>query len=144
MLKKKNRNSFNEEPDDEDGITMFAINFRKLMNSKKFRNKNAKFSENSKGDSKGTNHEKYEFDKKDPCGPKCFECSSYGHIRADCGHLKQSKGKAYNATLSDFDNDETPGKDSNFLAFAASYDSSHESIGYYSENSGLEDEKNKL
>jgi hypothetical protein len=29
------------------------------------------------------------------------ECSSYGHIRADCRNLKQAKGKAYNATLSD-------------------------------------------
>jgi hypothetical protein len=33
---------------------MFARNFRKLMNSKKFRNKNIKFFDNSKGDPKGT------------------------------------------------------------------------------------------
>jgi len=49
---------------------MFARNFRKLMNSKKFRNKNAKFFENSKRDSKETNQEKFESDKKDPCGLK--------------------------------------------------------------------------
>jgi hypothetical protein len=57
------------------------------MNSKKFKNKNAKFSEYSKGKSKGTDQEKAESDKKDPCGPKCFECSGYGHIPADCGNL---------------------------------------------------------
>jgi hypothetical protein len=33
-------------------------------------------------------------------------------ICANCENLKQSKGKAYNTTLSDdFDNDETPDKD---------------------------------
>jgi len=34
-------------------------------------------------------------------GPRCFECSGFGHIRADCGNLKKGKGKAYNVTLSD-------------------------------------------
>jgi hypothetical protein len=39
-----------------------------------------------------------------------FEYSGFGHIRADCGNLKQGKGKAYNATLSDEseDKEETP------------------------------------
>lgn len=37
--------------------------------------------------------------------------------------------------------DETSRKDSNYLAFAASYDSSHESNNYYFENSESEDEK---
>jgi hypothetical protein len=115
--KEKSKNSSDKESNDEDRLAMFARNFRRLMNFSKgkFRNKNAKFSENSKG-SKGT-QEKFESYKKDPRGPKCFECSSYGHIHADCGNLKQSKGKAYNATLSDSDNDETPGKDSKSLAF---------------------------
>jgi hypothetical protein len=59
--------------------------------------------------------------------------------------LKQSKGKAFNTTLRD-DSDcyETPGKDSNYLALAASYDRSHESNNYYSENSGSKDERNEL
>jgi hypothetical protein len=132
---------------DDDGLAMFARNFRKFMNSSKgkFRNKNAKFFENSKGDSKGTDQDKHEFDKKDPRSPRCFECSGYGHIRPDCGNIKQSKGKAFNTTLSDdFDYDETPGKDSNYLPFAASYDSPYESNDYYSKNSGLEDEQNEL
>jgi hypothetical protein len=42
-----------------------------------------------------------EDEKKDPWGPICCECSGFGHIRANCGNLKQGKGKAYNATLSD-------------------------------------------
>jgi cob(I)alamin adenosyltransferase len=40
--------------------------------------------------------------------------------------------------------DEIAGKDSNDLAFVASYDSSLESNNYYSENSESEDEKNEL
>jgi len=56
---------------DDDGLAMFARNFRKFMNSSKgkFRNTNAKFSVNSKGDFEGTDKEKYESDKKDPRGP---------------------------------------------------------------------------
>jgi hypothetical protein len=46
--KEKIRNSSSEESDDEDGLAMFARNFRKLMNSKRFKNK--KFSKNSEGD----------------------------------------------------------------------------------------------
>jgi hypothetical protein len=42
-----------------------------------------------------------EEEKKDPRGPRFFECSSFGHIRADCGNLKKGKGNAYNVTLSD-------------------------------------------
>jgi hypothetical protein len=45
--------------------------------------------------------EREEEDKKDPRGPRCFECLGFGHIRADCGNLKKGKGKAYNVTLSD-------------------------------------------
>jgi hypothetical protein len=50
------------------------------MNSKKFRNKKAKFSDIAKGDSKGSDLEKVDSDKKGPHGPKCFECSGYGHM----------------------------------------------------------------
>jgi hypothetical protein len=34
--------------------------------------------------------------KKYPHGPKCFECLGYEYICADCGNLKQSKGKDSN------------------------------------------------
>jgi hypothetical protein len=29
-----------------------------------------------------------EIEKKDPRDPRCFECSGFGHIRADYGNLK--------------------------------------------------------
>jgi hypothetical protein len=48
VTKGKSKNS----SDDEDEIAMFARNFRKLMNSKRFKNK--KFSNNFKGNPKGT------------------------------------------------------------------------------------------
>jgi hypothetical protein len=31
--------------------------------------------------------------KKDPRGPKVLSAQGFGHIRADCGNLKQGKGK---------------------------------------------------
>jgi hypothetical protein len=40
-------------------------------------------------------------------------------VRADCGNLKQAKGKAYNATLSESKEKETSDKDQKFLAFIA-------------------------
>jgi hypothetical protein len=50
-----------------------------------------------------------ESEKKDPRGPRCFECLGFGHIRDDCGNLKQGKGKTYNMTLSDeFEEEEAP------------------------------------
>jgi hypothetical protein len=57
-----------------------------------------KFSEKSKKPLREAEPE--EEKKKYPRGPRCFECSGYGHIRADCRNLK-GKGKAYNVTLSD-------------------------------------------
>jgi hypothetical protein len=75
---------------------MLARNLRKLMNNQKFKNK---FSEKFKNDPKGA--EQDEADKKDPRGPRCYKRSNIGHIRADCGNLKQAKGKAINTTLSD-------------------------------------------
>jgi hypothetical protein len=42
-----------------------------------------------------------EVEKKDPMGPKCFECSGFGHIKTECANLKKLKGKAFNATLGD-------------------------------------------
>jgi hypothetical protein len=88
--KEKSNNSSREDSDDVDGFSLFARNFRKMMNSSdgKFRNKNVKSSENPKGDSTGTGQGKFECDKKDPRGPRCYECSEYGHMCADCGNLK--------------------------------------------------------
>jgi hypothetical protein len=73
-----------------------------------------------------------EEEKKDPRGPKCFECSGFGHIRADCGNLKKGKGKAYNVTLSDESKEEAP-ESEKFLAFVASH--AEEEDSYYSERS---------
>jgi hypothetical protein len=45
-----------------------------------------KISERLKKASKESEPE--EAEKKDPRGPRCFECSGFGHIWADCGNLK--------------------------------------------------------
>jgi hypothetical protein len=94
--RKKVRVSFEEDFDnEEDVVTMLAKNFGRLMKNDKFKKK---FSERLEKAPKESEPE--EAKKKDPRGLKCFECSSFGHIRADYGNLKQGKGKAYNATLS--------------------------------------------
>jgi hypothetical protein len=73
---------------------MLAKNFRRLMKDDRFKKK---FFEKAKKPLREAEPE----DEKDPRGPRCFECSGYRHIRADCGNLKKGKRKAYNVTLSD-------------------------------------------
>jgi chromosome segregation ATPase len=73
-----------------------------------------------------------EEEKKDPRGPRCFECSRFGHIRADCGNLKKGKGKAYSVTLSD-ESEEEALESEKFLAFVAPLVEEEDS--YYSEHS---------
>jgi hypothetical protein len=107
--KKKARVSFEEDSDnEEDAVAMLAKNFGRLMKNDKFKKK---FTERLKKAPRESEPE--EAEKKDPRGTRCFECSRFGHIRADCGNLKQGKGKAYNTTLSDEseEEEETPAQD---------------------------------
>jgi len=88
---------------------MLAKNFGRLMKNDKLKNK---FTERLKKALREFDPE--EAKKKDPRGPRCFECSGFGHIRDDYENLKQAKGKAYNATLSDDseeEEEETPTQD---------------------------------
>jgi hypothetical protein len=95
--KKKVEASFEDDSEDEEKVVaMLAKNFRRLMKDDRFKKK---FSERVKKPPKEAEPEEEE--KKDPRGPRCFECSGFGHIRANCGNLKKGKGKAYNVTLSD-------------------------------------------
>jgi hypothetical protein len=64
-----------------------------------------------------------------------------GHIRADCGNLKQGKGKAYDAILSDeSEEEESPAQDQ-FLAIMAPHEEDEDS--YYSEHSDEDGEELK-
>jgi cobyric acid synthase len=95
--KKKAKVSSEEDSNnEEDAVVMLAKNFGRLMKNDKFK---TKFIERLKKAPRES--EPQEAEKKDPRGPKCFECSGFRHIRADYGNLKQGKWKAYNATLSD-------------------------------------------
>jgi len=89
-------------------VAMLSKNFGRLMKNDKFKKK---FTERLKKAPR--EFELEEAKKKDPIGPRCFECSGFGHIQADCGNLKQGKGKGYNATLSDKleEEEETPAQD---------------------------------
>jgi hypothetical protein len=82
-----------------------------------------------------------EAEKKDPRGPRCFECSGFGHIQTDCGNLKQGKGKAYNATLSDESEEEESPDQDKFLAFVAPHVEEEDS--YYLEQSDEDKEELK-
>jgi len=64
-------------------VAMLAKNFKRLIRNDRFK-KN--FSEKLKKALRESKPE--EADKKDPRGPRCFECSGFGHILADCGNLK--------------------------------------------------------
>jgi hypothetical protein len=121
VSKKMARVSSKEDSDnEEDAVAIIAKNFGRLLKNDKF---NKKITERLKKAPRESEPEKAE--KKDPKGPRCFECSGFGHIRADCGNLKQGKGKAYNATLSDEskeEEEETLAQDQKFLAFVAPHE----------------------
>jgi hypothetical protein len=106
---------------------MLAKNFKRLMRDDRFKKK---FSKKVKKAPREAEPEEEE--KKDPRGPKCYECSSFGHIWADCGNLKKGKGKAYNVTLSDESKEEAL-EFEKFLAFVAPLVEEEES--YYSKHS---------
>jgi hypothetical protein len=118
---------------EEEAVAMLAKNFGRHMRNDRYKKK---FSERLKKGPKES--EPKEAEKKDPRGPRCFEFSEFGHIRADCGNLKQGKGKAYNATLSDESKEEESLKQEKFIAFVASHEEEEDS--YYSEHND-EDKK---
>jgi hypothetical protein len=129
--KKKVEASSKDDSEDEDKVVaMLAKTFRRLMKDDRFKKK---FSDKMKKPLRDAEPEEEE--KRDPGGPRCFECSGFGHIRAYCGNLKKGKGKAYNVTLSDESEEDAPESDK-FLTFVAPYVEEEDS--YYSEHSDNE------
>jgi hypothetical protein len=125
--KKVEVSSEDDSEDEEKAVAMLAKNLRRLIRNKRFKKK---FSE--KMNKAPREFEPEEAEKKDPRGPRCFECSGFRHIRADCGKLKQGKGKAYNATLSNESEEEEALEQENFLDFVAPLVEEEDS--YYSEH----------
>jgi hypothetical protein len=140
--KKKAKVSYEEDStNEEDAVAMLAKNFGRLMKNDKFKKK---FTERLKKALRESEPE--EAEKKDPRGPRCFECSGFVHIWADCGNLKQGKGNAYNATLSDEleeEEEETLARDQKFVTFVAPHEDEEDSQSYYSECSDEDGEKLK-
>jgi hypothetical protein len=133
--KMKTKVSFEEDSEkEEDVVAMLAKNFRRLMRNDRFKKKFFKKLKKAPKES-----EPEEAEKKDPRGPRCFECSCFRHIRADCGNLKQGKGKAYNATLSDESEEEESPDQDKFRAFVAPYEEKEDS--YYSEHNDEDGEE---
>jgi len=122
--------------DEEKAVAMLAKNFGRLMRNERFKKK---FSEKIKKTPRESEPE--EAEKKDPRGPRCFQCSGFGHIRTDCGNLKKGKGKAYNVTLSDESEEEEAPEQEKFLAFVAPL--VEEGDSYYSEHSDEDGEELK-
>jgi hypothetical protein len=82
--KKKTKVSSEEDSEkEEDVVAMLAKNFGRLMRNDQFKKKFSKILKKAPKES-----EPKEDEKKDPKGPRCFECSGFGHIRDDCGNLK--------------------------------------------------------
>jgi hypothetical protein len=133
--KKVEISSEDDSEDEEKAVAMLAKNFGRLMRNERF---NKKFSKKIKKTPRESELE--EAKKKDPRGPRCFECSGFGHILADCGNLKKGKGKAYNVTLSDESEEEAP-KQEKFLAFVVPLVEEEDS--YYSEHNDEDGEELK-
>jgi hypothetical protein len=73
--KKVEASSEDDSKEDEKVVAMLAKNFRRLMRDDRFKKK---FSEKVKKAPREAEPEEEE--KKDPRGPRCFECSGFGHI----------------------------------------------------------------
>jgi len=134
--KKVEASSEDDSEEEEKAVAMLAKNFRRLMRDDWFKKK---FSEKVKKAPREAEPEEEE--KNDPRGPRCFEWSGFGHIRADCGNLKKGKGKAYNVTLSDESEEEEAPESKKFLAFVAPH--VEEKDSYYSEHSDNGEELNE-
>jgi hypothetical protein len=135
--KKVEASSEDDSEEEEKVVARLAKNFRRIMRDNWFKKK---FSEKMKKARREAEPE--EAEKKDPKGPKCFECSGFGHIQAGCGNLKKGKGKAYNVTLSDELEEEEAPESEKFLAFVAPLVEEEDS--YYSEHSDDGEELNEV
>jgi hypothetical protein len=127
--KKVEVSSGDDSKDEEKAVAMIAKKFGRLIRNEQF---NKKFSKKIKKVCREAEPE--EVEKKDPKGPRCYEWSGFGHIRADCGNLKQGKGKAYNATLSDESEEEEAPEQEKFLAFVAPHVEEEDSYSEHSDD----------
>jgi hypothetical protein len=75
--------SGDDSEDEEKAVAMLAKKIGRLMRNERFKKK---FFEKMKKVPREAELE--EVEKKDPRGQRCFECSRFGHIRADFGNLK--------------------------------------------------------
>lgn len=113
--KKVEVSSGDDSEDEEKAVAMLPKNFERLMRNELFKKKFSEKMKKAPGEA-----ELEEAKKKDPRGPRCFECSRFGDMRADCGNLKQGKGKAYITTLSDeSEEEEEAPEQEKFLGFVA-------------------------
>jgi len=134
--KKGEISSEDDSKDEEKAVAMLAKFFGRLMRNEQFKKKFSKKIKKAPRESKPE-----EVEKKDPRGPRCFECSGFWHIRADCGNLKKGKGKAHNVTLSDESEKKEAPEQEKFLAFVAPLVEDEDS--YYSEHNDEDGEELK-
>jgi hypothetical protein len=105
--KGKSIDFFDDEFGDDEELAMMARKFKKFLRNNG--NSRSKESKNYVNPSREV---------------KCYECGGVGHIRADCGNLIKSKGRAFNVTQSDeSDQEEKAENVANYVAFGVSYDS---------------------
>ena len=94
--KKKSGDSTDEDLIDDEKIAMIVRKFRKIFKhrNENFKARNPKNSVNPRYDVRDNPQDSNTFDQKDkfPSGCMCHECGGIGHIHANCGNLRKSKG----------------------------------------------------
>jgi hypothetical protein len=125
---------------DEEEIARIARKLRKIFrNNGNFRSRESKNVVNPSNEVRDNYEGRKDENHKDKLSSshKCHECGGIGHIRANCGNLINSKGKAFNMTQSnESKNEEKAENVANYVAFEVSYDSEHEA----SESNSLDSE----
>jgi hypothetical protein len=150
-VKEKSGDSTDEDSGDEEEIAMIVRKFRKFFKPKNgnFKGRVSKNPVNHRYDGRDNIQDRNTAYQKEkvPSGRKCHERGGIGHIQANCGNLRNSKGKAFNVTQSDESEDDDSEDDEevnvNYLAFTASYtneyDNSSEQIGVENESDDEQD-----
>ena len=103
----------------DENIALLAKQFKKFLKYQKSKSRVKKVSKTYDGDRDDSDNPKKDFVKnKRSCAVQCHECHGYGHLRSECGNLKNKNSPGLRVTWDDSSDDSsTHSESANFKAF---------------------------